>query len=319
MSYHQLSLEERYTISSSLRNYDSQADLARAMGRSPSTISRELRRNQRPTGAYAASVAHSYSVARRRRTRRGSQFSEADWDLVVAFLKLKWSPEQIANWLEINGLLSISHETIYRYILKDKHRGGRLYLNLRHVPKRRRKRYGTKDSRGVLTGKRHISTRPQSIESRQEFGHWEADTVMGSDKHHCLLTLVERKTGMTIIMKLMSRTTAEVNQALLDVLAQHHPDFKSITFDNGTEFHDYKAIEVIYPSLVCYFATPYHSWERGSNENLNGLIRQYIPKGLNMDWVNQAYCNCLAKELNSRPRKRHLYRTPEEVYFDEKP
>lgn len=287
------------------------------MGRSPSTISRELRRNQRPTGFYAASVANSYAAARRHSSRRGSHFSDAEWALVIRFLKMKWSPEQIANRLEEYGVLSISHETIYRYLLKDRRRGGKLYLHLRHVPKRRRKRYGTKDSRGVLAGKRHISTRPQSVESRQEFGHWEADTVMGSDKHHCLLTLVERKTGKAIIMKLQSRTAAEVNLALLDVLAEHHKDFKSITFDNGTEFHDYKAIEAIYPSLVCYFATPYHSWERGSNENLNGLIRQYIPKGMNMDWVNQAYCNYLAKELNNRPRKRHRYKTPQEVYLAE--
>jgi IS30 family transposase len=318
MSYHQLSQEERYTISGSLRSYESQAALARAMGRNPSTISRELRRNLRPSGFYAASVAHSYAVARRRRERRGTQFSEANWALVVSLLKIKWSPEQISHRLKANGVLSISHETIYRYLLKDKKSSGRLYLNLRHIPKRRRKRYGTKDSRGILPGKRHISTRPLAVETRLEFGHWEADTVIGSDKFHCLLTLVERKTGKAIIKKLASRTTSEVNRAMLEVLAEHHKDFKTITFDNGTEFHDYKAIEAAYPAITCYFATPYHSWERGSNENLNGLIRQYIPKGENMNWVNQARCDYIASELNSRPRKRLRYLTPQEVYDAQK-
>jgi IS30 family transposase len=314
MSYHQLSQEERYNITGCLRSYVSQAALARAMGRSPSTISRELRRNRRPTGVYAASVAHSYAVARCHRSRRGSQFSDEQWNLVLSLIKIKWSPEQISNRLEANGVLSISHETIYRFLLKDKRKGGRLFQNLRHISKRRRKRYGTKDSRGVLAGKRHISTRPPQIEDRSEFGHWEADTVIGSDRFHCLLTLVERKTGKAIIKKLLSRTTAEVNRALLEVLQENPNDFKSITFDNGTEFHDYKAIEVRYPNLICYFATPYHSWERGSNENLNGLIRQYIPKGENMNWVNQARCDAIAKELNNRPRKRLRYLTPQEVY-----
>lgn len=284
------------------------------MGRSPSTISRELRRNRRPTGVYTASVADDYTKARRHLSRRGSQFSDQQWQLVESLIKIKWSPEQIANRLEAHGVLSISHETIYRYLLRDKKKGGRLFLNLRHIPKRRRKRYGTKDSRGVLQGKRHISSRPPEVENRSEFGHWEADTVIGSDRFHCLLTLVERKSGKAIIKKLLSRTTTEVNRALTEAIQENPSDFKSITFDNGTEFHDYRLIETAFPHLVCYFATPYHSWERGSNENLNGLIRQYIPKGENMDWVNQARCDAIARELNDRPRKRLGYLTPKEAY-----
>ena len=289
------------------------------MGRSPSTICRELQRNRRPkTDAYTAVVAHSYATARRRRERRGTHFSEDDWKLVVSRLKLKWSPEQISNRLKREGLLSVSHESIYRYLLRDRRRKGRLYLYLRHVPKRRRKRYGTKDSRGVLAGKRHISTRPDAAEKRLEFGHWEGDTVIGSDRFHCLLTLVERKTGTSIIKKLTSRTTAEVNRALREVFKERGRDFKTITFDNGTEFHDYKALERDYP-VICYFATPYHSWERGSNENLNGLIRQYIPKGEHMRWVDQVNCTYISNQLNDRPRKRFDYQTPKELYLASTP
>ena len=170
----------------------------------------------------------------------------------------------------------------------------------------------------MLLGKRHISARPAAIEARKKFGHWEGDTVIGSDRHNCILTLVVRKTGLSIIKKLNARTSAEVNKALLEILAERSEQFKTITFDNGTEFHGYAEIERCFPSVICYFATPYHSWERGSNENLNGLIRQYIPKGENIFWINQARCDHIAKELNSRPRKRLHYQTPQEVFNAEK-
>ena len=313
--YHQLSQEERYLISAGRHRYASLSALARAIGRSVSTVTRELKRNCRHQSQYyTASVAHLYSVARRRRERRGTHFSAADWDLVVGYLKKKWSPQQISCRLAADSLLSISHQTIYRYLLKGKKQKGRLYLHLRHIPKRRRKRYGTKDSRGILPGKRHISTRPAAVETRKEFGHWEGDTVMGSDRHHCLLTLVEKMTGRAIIKKLHSRTALEVNTAIVEVFKQHIRDFKTITFDNGTEFHDYQTLESAFP-VTCYFATPYHSWERGSNENLNGLIRQYLPKGEDMAWIDQLFCDRTAEELNDRPRKRHGFRTPKEVYL----
>jgi IS30 family transposase len=151
------------------------------------------------------------------------------------------------------------------------------------------------------------------VETRLQLGHWEGDTVIGTDLHHCILTLVERKSGFAIIKKLSSRTTASVTLAALDAIAEHRANFKTITFDNGTEFHDYKVLEHHFP-LKCYFATPYHSWERGSNENLNGLIRQYIPKRASMCAVTQAYCDAIAHRLNTRPRKRHGYHTPLEVY-----
>ena len=243
--YHQLSQEERYTITHFSRRRLPQAFIAKVMNRSPSTISRELRRNvgDRADGIYRAEAAHQHAIARRRRSRRGTQFTDQQWAYVVSLIKQDWSPEQVAGVLRRDGPFRISPETIYKFILRDKKKGGRLYKHLRIMPKIRRKRYNTKDSRGRLEGKRHISTRPEKINNRSEFGHWEADTVMGSDRHHCLLTLVERQTGFLIIKKLAARTAAFTTAAAIQAIKEHYDQFSTITFDNGTEFHDYEQIE----------------------------------------------------------------------------
>jgi len=312
--YHQLSQEERYTIARCRAHAISERAIAFVLGRSPSTISREVLRNAKAyDGAYRAEPAHSYAVARRRRCRRGTQFGQAQLQLVDELVLEKWSPEQITGWLADQDILSISHETIYRRIRRDRRAGGTLWKSLRVYPKFGRKRYGRWDSRGVLPGKRHISERPAEVEQRQEIGHVEADTVMGSDMRHCVLTLLERATGFVIIKKLKARTKEEVTRALTEVLHVHR-GIKTITFDNGTEFHDYAKIEQRFP-VRCYFATPYHSWERGSNENMNGLIRQYLPKGSCMRHVTQDQCNYIAFKLNSRPRKRYGFQTPAQLYY----
>ena len=314
MNYNQLSQQERYTITALLKTHKSLSEIARIMNRSTSTISRELSRNRRPTGYYAASVAHSYAAARLHQTRRHSQFSKEQWNIVLYLLNLKYSPEQISNTLKRFNLFSISHETIYQYLLYDKRKGGLWYKHLRIVTKRRRKRYNSNDSRGRLTEKRPISERPDFINQRLEIGHWEGDTVIGHDRKHCILTLVERKTGFLIIRKLTSRTVEQVNAEAIKAIKMHTKSFKSITFDNGTEFHGYKILEEKFP-ITCYFAAPYHSWERGTNENTNGLIRQYLPKRMCMKDLTQADCDKIARALNTRPRKRHCYKTPEEVYY----
>lgn len=312
--YHQLTQDERYTITGLRLAGFSQAEIARRMGRSPSTISRELRRNRtRHDGFYRAQKAHDYASARRRRGRRRSWFSTEQWQQVEAWLRQRWSPEQISGHLLASATWRISHETIYRYILADKKAGGTLYKSMRIMAKLRRKRYNSQDSRGVLAGKRHISTRPIEVEQRLCPGHWEGDTVIGRDKHHSILTLLERQSGYAVIKKLRARTADQVTQAASQALTEHAGRFHTLTLDNGTEFHDYKILEARFP-LTCYFATPYHSWERGANENLNGLIRQYLPKGICMSKLTQADCDWIANELNNRPRKRLQFKTPTEVY-----
>jgi len=231
---------------------------------------------------------------------------------VEGLLRKDWSPEQVAGWLRRQGLLAISHETIYRYIWADKHEGGTLHGHLRGARRKRRKRYGSYESRGRVAGKRPITTRPVIVEARAQLGHWEADTVLGPGRP-CILSMVERKTGYVLIGKLLARTTAEVNRRATQLIRRQRRAVRTITADNGTEFHGYAALEQATGTRF-YFATPHHAWERGTNENTNGLIRQYLPKGQSMARLKQHDCNAIARQLNRRPRKRLGYRTPEECY-----
>jgi IS30 family transposase len=295
------------------RRYSIRA-IARELGRAPSTISRELQRNPRPPGRYEPSAAHSYAVARRRRSRRNSHFSADQWVLVEHLITLDWSPEQVSGWLRRHGILSISYETIYLRVFRDKNAGGELWRHLRQAAKKRRKRYRSHDSRGRLPGKRHISERPPEVEPRQTTGHWEIDTIKGdSQATHSAVTMVERRTGYTVMGKLHRHTASECTERCIEMIARHAGRVATITADNGTEFHSYKLVEDA-TGAVFYFATPHHSWERGTNENTNGLIRQYLPKRTSMARVTQAYLDAIATKLNTRPRKRLGFRTPEECY-----
>jgi IS30 family transposase len=233
---------------------------------------------------------------------------------VERLVRRQWSPEQVSGILRKTGALSISHETIYKYIWMDRWRGGSLFQDLRQAAKKRRKRYGAYDSRGRLAGKRHISDRPKVIEGRAQSGHWEIDTVMGDGARHCILTLVERATGFVVIGKLRTRGSHETARKTTELIGRHPGRFKTITSDNGTEFHAYKKVEAA-TNVKFYFATPHHAWERGTNENTNGLIRQYLPKRKSMAHVTQRECDRIAKKLNTRPRKRYDYDTPEERFY----
>jgi IS30 family transposase len=208
----------------------------------------------------------------------------------------------------------MSKESIYRYIRRDRRAGGQLWMNLRILSKFGRKRRGSPATRGRLLGKRHISERPVEVDMRRQQGHWEGDTVMGADQRHCILTLVERVTSFLVIKKLKARNMAEATRAMTQAIRQLEARFDTITLDNGTEFHDYETVEER-TGVECYFTTPYHSWERGINENTNGLIRQYLPKGMCLKTLSQAQCNRIAQQLNDRPRERLGFRTPSEVFF----
>jgi IS30 family transposase len=313
MMYRQITFAERYTLGVLRRDGLSPAAIARVLGRHRSTIGREVRRNGTPRdGCYRPQLAEWYARSRRSHARRNRQFSGADLQQVRALLAEHWSPEQVAGRLRLEGRLQISHETIYRYIWADKAAGGTLYTHLRGAQKQRRKRYGRYDSRGRVAGKRPITARPAVVETRTQLGHWEADTVVGPGRP-CILSLVERKTGYVVIGQLRARTTAAVNRrATALIQAQRHP-VRTITADNGTEFHDYPGIERATGTRF-YFATPHHAWERGTNENTNGLIRQYLPKRRSMATLTQQDCDRIATQLNRRPRKRLGYQTPEECY-----
>ncbi|WP_037992927.1 IS30 family transposase [Teredinibacter turnerae] len=311
--YHQLTTDERYTLAAYRIQRLSQAEIARRMGRSPSTISRELKRNRTNAGIYTASKAVSRTSRVRRESRRKWYFSDAELQIVVALIRLDWSPEQVSLWLKKCRVLSISHSTIYRYIWYNYFFHGTLYKHLRQSNKKRRKKYRSRDSRGVLPNKAHITERPISAENKSRIGHFEIDTVHGSRDQHSIVTLVDRKSKFTIIGKLKNRSTEELNRKVVKLIKKQVNQVKTITADNGTEFHQYKVIENK-TDATFYFANPYHSWERGLNENTNGLIRQYLPKRQSMRHITQKDCDAIALKLNRRPRKCLNMKTPEQVY-----
>lgn len=311
MKYRQLTSEERYMIARLLWQGYSVQEIAEVTGRHRSTIYREVERNRCNDGGYRAFKAQTRTQRRRRESRRRWYFTDQELGLAIALLRQDWSPQQVSDWLAKHGILSISHQTLYRYIWYDRFYGGTLYKRLRQGGKERRKRYGSADSRGVMRGKRHISERPSGANNRSRFGHWEIDTVIGANDGHCIVTLVERKSRYTIIGKLRARSTAELNRRLVQLIEREMLFVRTITADNGTEFHQFKKVEDATGTRF-YFCTPHHSWERGTNENTNGLIRQYLPKGKSMAHITQRDCDRIAKKLNTRPRKILGVRTPEE-------
>jgi transposase, IS30 family len=318
MEYHQLTMGERYRIARMKSMGEGCRAIARKLQRSPSTISRELRRNaDTSNGRYRVDKAHSYAVARRRRSRRGTHFEPGEVQLVHELMGHKWSPQQISGRLKALGALEIGTSTIYRWIRRDKARGGGLWQRTRRLSRRYRKGYRVVDRRGRLMGKRSIDERPLRVQQRLEFGHWEGDTVMGRDGRHCILTLVERKTLKVRIRKLPARQAVEVNKVLHQELGPKRDlVIKSLTLDNGTEFHGYAQLEQKHDTKF-YFARPYHSWERGTNENTNGLIRQYLPKGTCFKDLTDRQCRTIEEALNNRPRKKLGFATPDEAYDEQ--
>jgi len=314
MGYSQLTHGERYAMANMLHQGYSYRAIGQVLGRATSTISRERRRNATThDGHYRAEKAQQYATARRRRTRKKSQYDARQWLEGERLLRRRWSPEQIVGRRQALRQPSMSKETIYRYVRRQRRAGGQLWRELRIMSKFGRKRRGSPTTRGRLVGKRHISQRPRAVQRRRQTGHWEGDTVMGADQRHCVLTLVERVTGYVVIKKLSARNKEQAAAGLSLAIQQLRGRVRTITLDNGTEFHDYERVEREH-GVKFYFATPYHSWERGTNENTNGLIRQYLPKGMCMRNVSQCDCECIAYALNSRPRRRLGFRTPSETF-----
>ena len=289
-------------------------EIAVALDRHRSTIHREITRNRcTHDGFYRAMFAVQKANGRRRRSRRNKRYTAKHFAAIEPMLCADFSPEQIVGRLRVQGVRVMSTETLYLHIWADKARGGTLWRHLRGANKRRRKRYARKDSRGRLAGKRMITDRPAVVAARARFGDWEADTVHGKGKP-CIVTTVERKSGFLRLAPLPGATVVHTNAQLIKLLSHEPHPVRTITPDNGVEFHGYKALEQALDATV-YFATPHQAWERGTNENTNGLIRQYLPKGTPLGHLTQAHCNAIASSLNHRPRRRLGFRTPHEVYY----
>ncbi|TCB45165.1 IS30 family transposase [Acinetobacter terrestris] len=301
-----LTQEERYQISTLLREGFSKRYIAWRLNRSPSTISREIARNRARNGYFAK---HAHKLAQRRHCPNPKRIPYDIWVQVIAYLDLQWSPEQIASHI------SVSLHSIYRFIQQDKSRGGVLFHNLRFRNQRKRK-YGSIETRGQLTNRKSIHNRPAEIEQRSRFGDLEIDTIVGKNHQQSLVSIVDRKTGYLWLKKCSTRKAEEVCQATIRLLEPIKAYLKTITADNGKEFslHEYAAQEL---DVDWYFADPYSAWQRGTNENTNGLIRQYIRKGSDLNDYTDAYIAEITQRLNHRPRKRLGFKSPSQVLWQQ--
>jgi IS30 family transposase len=308
MTYTHLSQTERYQIHALMSAGQTQAKIAQILGRHKSTISRELMRGSGQRG-YRPRQAQRLCDERSRCSRNALRIAPEVWDEAEALLGLQWSPEQIASHLPI------SHETVYQKLYADKVQGGHLWRSLR-CQKKRRKRYASgHDRRGQIPDRRSITERPESVERRTHIGHWEADTVIGAGHQHAIVTLVERKSGFAVMAKVDRKTSEQVSAAVIDRLLPVAGRVKTITFDNGKEFAGHKLIDQSLGSTA-YFADPFASWQRGSNENFNGLLRQYIPKKRRLSTVTDQELKMIEELLNHRPRKRLGFKTPNQVFHE---
>ena len=312
MSYQQVTERERYFISGALAKQFSITFIAHALSRSRSTIQREIKRNKDSRGHYKPLIAHDSAVFRRKDCRRKTYFTEPQFNQIREKLRIDWSPEQISLRFAKFGPFQIHWVTIYRQIRRERQKGGRIFKHLRQAYRKRRKRYGKPDSRGQLRGKRNISTRPKAATLRREKGHGEADLVRGYRGQGWLLSAIDRKHRYLWLRKLKGKSVKEVNRQLIRVVKEMR--LKTLTVDNGCEFHGFREVEKS-TGVKFYFANPHRSWERGSVENMNGLIRQYFPKTMSLFSVTQERCDWVAIRINQRPRKVLQLKTAEESYY----
>jgi IS30 family transposase len=304
MNYTHLTREERYQIYALTKAGHTQIEIAKVLERSASTISRELTRNCGGRG-YRPKQAHSMAIERQAMSAR--TIDDATWQFAQEKLRLQWSPEQIS------GHADISHETVYQRVYVDKRTGGLLWKNLR-CQKQRKKRYGAMEKRGIIPNRLSIEDRPAIVETRSRIGDWEADTVIGKSHRQAIVSIVERKSGFTLIRKVERKTALAVSLAMIGLLKPHRKKVHTITSDNGKEFAEHEEIASRLKADF-YFAHPYSSWERGTNENTNGLIRQYFPKNRDFTTITEQEINMAMERLNNRPRKRLGFLTPNQVFF----
>lgn len=316
--YTHLTNEERFFIHTSLREGRNQNQIAAALGRSPSTISREIRRSM-----WQRSIIYRYEWAlwfkrarKKRQYKRSRKIHGELEELILTLLKQYLSPEQISGYLKLHHALQVSHETIYCYIYSDPQRKKELKPYLRQGHKKRRKKYGSGARASNIPNRVSISERPEIVETKSRIGDWECDTVIGSDRKSVLVTLVERVSLYTCCCRVFSKKAANVTNAIIRMLEPFKDKVYTLTFDNGSEFVGHEKIARALEAKT-YFANPYSSWERGINENTNGLIRQFLPKKTDFAEVSQQEIRKVVENLNKRPRKTRDYKTPNELFLGE--
>lgn len=312
MHYKHLSPEDRYYIEIENKKGSSKTVIAKSLGRSESSIYRELKRNAGERG-YRHKQAHKKASLRHLEKPKAIKMTDEIKNIINGLIRDDWSPEQISGRLKMDGTVSLHHETIYQHILADKKAGGTLYMHLRHQNKTYRKRYGNPRSRNGIPNRVDIEERPEVANKRERVGDWEADTIIGKNHKGAIVTLDERKTKLRLAFPLNSKRACGVTGAIALLLTPLKELVKTMTFDNGKEFAHHEQIAT---ALDCdtYFAKPYHSWERGQNENANGLLRQYFPKAMELIDIKSKEVFEAVSKLNNRPRKCLGYKTPIEVF-----
>ena len=318
MKYKHLTREERFTISCLKINGHSTSFIAAQLARSKSTINREIKRNSTPAGDYCFAEATDYASCRSSQAScRSCRVDTDSWNFAVEMLVTEqWSPDQISSDLKKSDRPTVSHETIYRRIYADKDLGGELHTHLRHRVGCYKSRLIKNDKRGKIKNQRSIEDRPDIVSEKSRIGDIEVDTIVGahSGSASVLVTLVDRCSRFTLIAKARDKTAEAVSQAILNALAPYRHKLHTLTYDNGKEFAWHEMIDSILDTTG-YFAHPYSSWERGLNENTNGLIRQYFPKKTNFDDVSESDIALVQDKLNRRPRKCLDRNTPNSIFL----
>ena len=309
-----ITIEQRYVIQSLLTHGLQHQQIANQIGKDKSVVCRELKRNSDDSGQYNAQLAHENARQRVFKKAKYRKFTDEVKAYVCALLKDDFSPEQISGIANKHGIECVSHETIYQFVWKDKKDKGTLYQHLRNKGRRYRKRGAQKDSRGIIRNRVDISERPAIVDKKERFGDLEIDTMIGKNHKGALLTINDRATGLVWIRKLKGKEANALYLKAVNALMPFKDRLHTITSDNGKEFACHELISLRL-KVKMYFARPYHSWERGANENLNGLIRQYFPKGCEFEKVTPKQIKVVESKLNNRPRKRFNFDTPLERFY----
>lgn len=311
MEYTQLTEPQRYQIYALLKAGHNKSQIASLIQVNKSTIYRETKRNTGGRG-YRPSQAHKFAQ-QRKFAKYKPRISDESWKDIERLIEEDLSPEQASDWLEINTEIRVSHERIYEHIRQDKQRGGQLYTHLR-CKKKRRKKYGSNSLQGQLVNRVSIEDRPAIVDAKTRIGDWEIDTIIGGNHKQAIVTLTERYTRFTLMAKVKRRTASQVAEATIAMLKPYVSKLHTITADNGKEFANHE--EISRELLVdFFFAHPYSSYERGLNENTNGLIRQYFPKGSDFQDITDEDTEEVIKKLNNRPRKCLGYKTPNQLFL----
>lgn len=309
--YKQLTYEQRCQIEVLKKSGMSQQEMADMIGVSQGTISRELWRNRGERG-YRHKQAQRKASERRQSAPRARKMTVSVIAQVEEKLRERWSPEQVSGWLLDEQGICLSHERIYQHIWQDKKRGGDLYTYLRRQGKKYQKRCNGKSSRGQIRNRVGIEERPPIVDERSRIGDWEIDTMIGKGHSGAMVTIVERVTRFTLVANVADKSAESVTAATIALLTPYKAALHTITADNGKEFayHEQITAEL---GVAVYFARPYHSWERGLNENTNGLLRQYWPKSTDFRQVEDDEVFEAVTQLNRRPRKTLGFKTPESL------